>query len=209
MESYLNPIYDENRDPAFYTSQDYEESLPHDLFGESTRPWVATVHATENHHPDDGGPSQTIHPPQSDDQATQLLRLIPQLDQSQIQTLMTALKGKAASSPSPRAGASRPVAATTGPHGQTFSCKGSVDTTINGVDTMAQSKGRNVKKISTSVDTRPGQVDTSDRSQRNMLIGFYLRSTPNAGRSTLDGSPRRPVFQMAKAGRHEMISGRH
>ncbi|MQM05608.1 hypothetical protein Taro_038421 [Colocasia esculenta] len=42
--------------------------------------------------------------------------------------------------------------------GQTFSCKGSVDTTINGVDTMAQSKGRNVKKRSTSVDTSPGQV---------------------------------------------------
>ncbi|MQL70163.1 hypothetical protein Taro_002466, partial [Colocasia esculenta] len=70
----------------------------------------------------------------------------------------------------------------------------SVDTTINGVDTMAQSKGRNVKKRSTSVDTRPGQVDTSDRSQRNMLTGLYLRSTPNASRSTLDGSPRRPVL---------------
>ncbi|MQM08881.1 hypothetical protein Taro_041739 [Colocasia esculenta] len=57
--------------------------------------------------------------------------------------------------------------------------RGSVDTTINGVDTMAQSKGRNVKKRSTSVDTRPGQVDTSDRSQRNMLTGFHLRSTLN------------------------------
>ncbi|MQL80899.1 hypothetical protein Taro_013355 [Colocasia esculenta] len=63
--------------------------------------------------------------------------------------------------------------------GQTFSCKGSVDTTINGVDTMAQSKGRNVKKRSTSVDTSPGQVDTRDRSQRNMLTGFHLRSTLN------------------------------
>ncbi|MQM15750.1 hypothetical protein Taro_048700 [Colocasia esculenta] len=58
--------------------------------------------------------------------------------------------------------------------GQTFSCKGSVDTTINGVDTMAQSKGRNVKKRLTSVDTSPGQVDTRDRSQRNMLTGFHL-----------------------------------
>ncbi|MQL68820.1 hypothetical protein Taro_001091, partial [Colocasia esculenta] len=93
--------------------------------------------------------------------------------------------------------------------GQTFSCKNSVDTTINGVDTMAQSKGRNMKKRSTSVDTSPGQVDTRYRSQTNMLTGFYLRSTPNAGRSTLDGSPRRPIFQMVKAGRHEMISGRH
>ncbi|MQL86073.1 hypothetical protein Taro_018600 [Colocasia esculenta] len=63
--------------------------------------------------------------------------------------------------------------------GQTFSCKGSVDTTINGVDTMAQSIGRNVKKRSTSVDTSPGQVDTRDRSQRNMLAGFHLRSTLN------------------------------
>ncbi|MQM21642.1 hypothetical protein Taro_054686 [Colocasia esculenta] len=63
--------------------------------------------------------------------------------------------------------------------GQTFSCKGSVDTTINGVDTMAQSKGRNVKKRSTSVDTSLGQVDTRDRSQRNMLTGFHLRSTLN------------------------------
>ncbi|MQL72380.1 hypothetical protein Taro_004711 [Colocasia esculenta] len=63
--------------------------------------------------------------------------------------------------------------------GQIFSCKGSVDTTINGVDTMAQRKGRNVKKRSTSVDTSPRQVDTRDRSQRNMLTGFHLRSTLN------------------------------
>ncbi|MQL74155.1 hypothetical protein Taro_006513, partial [Colocasia esculenta] len=39
--------------------------------------------------------------------------------------------------------------------------RGSVNTIINGVDTMAQNKGRNVKKRSTSVDTRPGQVDTT------------------------------------------------
>ncbi|MQM11890.1 hypothetical protein Taro_044805, partial [Colocasia esculenta] len=117
MESFLNPMYNngENLDTAFYTSQDYQESLPHDLLEETTRPWVATVHASEGHHHDDGGSSH-IHPPQLDDQAAQLLRLIPQLDQSQIQTLMTALKGKAASSPSPRAGASRPAAATSGPH---------------------------------------------------------------------------------------------
>ncbi|MQL82109.1 hypothetical protein Taro_014576, partial [Colocasia esculenta] len=59
----------------------------------------------------------------------------------------------------------------------------SVDTTIYGVDTMAQSKDRNVKKRSTSVDTRPG--------------------------STLDGFPRRPVLLSGIAGRHEIISGRH
>ncbi|MQL95327.1 hypothetical protein Taro_027992, partial [Colocasia esculenta] len=76
-------------------------------------------------------------------------------------------------------------------------CKGSVDTTIIGVDTMAQNKGRNVKKSSTSVDTRPGQVDTSNRS------------TPDAIRSTLDGSPRGPVLQSGTAGRHWNISGRH
>ncbi|MQM04515.1 hypothetical protein Taro_037316 [Colocasia esculenta] len=93
--------------------------------------------------------------------------------------------------------------------GTTFSYKGSVDTTISGVDTMAQSKDRNVKKRSTSVDTSPGQVDTRDRSQRNMLTGFYLMSTQNQIVSTLESLPRRPVFHMAKAGRHEMISGRH
>ncbi|MQL78496.1 hypothetical protein Taro_010924, partial [Colocasia esculenta] len=45
--------------------------------------------------------------------------------------------------------------------GTNISCKGSVDTTITGVDTMAQSKGRNVKKRTSSVDTKPGQVDTT------------------------------------------------
>ncbi|MQL97690.1 hypothetical protein Taro_030386 [Colocasia esculenta] len=117
MESFLNPIYNgENPDTALQNSQDYEESLPHDLFDEVARPWVATVHTSEGRHRDEGSPSRNTHPPQSDDQASQLLHLIPQLDQSQIQTLMTALKGKAASSPSPRAGASRPAAATSGPH---------------------------------------------------------------------------------------------
>ncbi|MQL78499.1 hypothetical protein Taro_010923 [Colocasia esculenta] len=45
--------------------------------------------------------------------------------------------------------------------GTNISCKGSVDTTITGIDTMAQSKGRNVKKRASSVDTKPGQVDTT------------------------------------------------
>ncbi|MQL88509.1 hypothetical protein Taro_021073, partial [Colocasia esculenta] len=93
--------------------------------------------------------------------------------------------------------------------GTNTSCKGSVDTTINGVDTMAQSKGRNVKKRSTSVDTSPGQVDTKDRSQRNMLTGFNLRSTPKARRSTLESLPRRPVLLSGTAGRHWIISGPH
>ncbi|MQM00424.1 hypothetical protein Taro_033159 [Colocasia esculenta] len=60
-----------------------------------------------------------------------------------------------------------------------ISCKGSVDTTINGVDTMVQNKGRNVKKISSSVDTSPGQVDTRDRFQRNKTTDSHLRSTRN------------------------------
>ncbi|MQM21022.1 hypothetical protein Taro_054053 [Colocasia esculenta] len=67
--------------------------------------------------------------------------------------------------------------------GQTFSCKGSVDTTINGVDTMAQSKGRNVKKRSTSVDTSLG-------------------STRDDIRSTLESLPRRPVLLSGTWCRH-------
>ncbi|MQM02738.1 hypothetical protein Taro_035506 [Colocasia esculenta] len=43
---------------------------------------------------------------------------------------------------------------------------------------------------STSVDTRPSQIDTRDSSQRNKSTGLYIRSTPDAVRSTLDGSPR-------------------
>ncbi|MQM02621.1 hypothetical protein Taro_035391, partial [Colocasia esculenta] len=46
---------------------------------------------------------------------------------------------------------------------------------------MAQNKGRNVKKSSTSVHTRPGQVDTSNRSQRNKSTNCNSRSTPDAG----------------------------
>ncbi|MQL95226.1 hypothetical protein Taro_027889, partial [Colocasia esculenta] len=68
--------------------------------------------------------------------------------------------------------------------GQTHSCKGSVDTTINGVDTMAQSKGRNVKKRSTSVDTSPGQVDTRDLFKRIELPFWDSVSTHLMGRST-------------------------
>ncbi|MQM22393.1 hypothetical protein Taro_055445, partial [Colocasia esculenta] len=71
--------------------------------------------------------------------------------------------------------------------GQTFSCKGSVDTTIDGVDTMAQSKGRNVKKRSTSVDTSLGQVDTRDLSQGIDLPVWDSVSTHLMGRSTHSG----------------------
>ncbi|MQL68451.1 hypothetical protein Taro_000740 [Colocasia esculenta] len=60
---------------------------------------------------------------------------------------------------------------------------------------MAQSKDRNVKKRSTSVDTSPGQVDTRDRSQRNM-------STRDDIRSTLESLPRRPVLLSGTWCRH-------
>ncbi|MQL68072.1 hypothetical protein Taro_000371 [Colocasia esculenta] len=73
-------------------------------------------------------------------------------------------------------------------------CKGSVDTTIIGVDTMAQSKGRNVKKRSTSVNTRLGQVDTGssqvdtrDLSQGIVLPVWDSVSTHLMGRSTHSG----------------------
>ncbi|MQM23774.1 hypothetical protein Taro_056843 [Colocasia esculenta] len=41
--------------------------------------------------------------------------------------------------------------------GTNIFCKGSVDTTIPGVDTMIQHKGRNVKKSPSQVDTSPEQ----------------------------------------------------
>ncbi|MQL82107.1 hypothetical protein Taro_014574 [Colocasia esculenta] len=83
----------------------------------------------------------------------------------------------------------------------TFSCKGSVDTTISGVDTMAQSKDRNVKKRSTSVDTSPGQVDTRDLSQGIDLPVWDSVSTHLMGRSVSqvggwrvgDPNPNRPL----------------
>ncbi|MQM20504.1 hypothetical protein Taro_053526 [Colocasia esculenta] len=55
---------------------------------------------------------------------------------------------------------------------------------------MLKALSQNMKNWSTSVDTKPGQVDNRDRSQRNKSTGIYLRSTPNAVRSTLDASPR-------------------
>ncbi|MQM12981.1 hypothetical protein Taro_045901 [Colocasia esculenta] len=91
-----------------------------------------------------------------------------------------------------------------GTAGTNIYCKGSVDTPHTGVDTMLQALSQKMKKWSTSVDTRPGQVDTRDRSQRNKSTDFYLRSTLDAVRSTLETSPRRPVLQYSPVCRHEM-----
>ncbi|MQL70739.1 hypothetical protein Taro_003059 [Colocasia esculenta] len=55
---------------------------------------------------------------------------------------------------------------------------------------MPQALSQKMKKWSTSVDTSPSQVDTKDSTQRNMSTGFYIRSTLNYLRSTLDASPR-------------------
>ncbi|MQL83443.1 hypothetical protein Taro_015940 [Colocasia esculenta] len=73
-------------------------------------------------------------------------------------------------------------------------CKGSVDTTILGVDTMVQNKGRNVKKspsqVDTSseqVDTESSQVDTRDLSQGIVLPVWESVSTHLMGRSTHSG----------------------
>ncbi|MQM20047.1 hypothetical protein Taro_053061, partial [Colocasia esculenta] len=81
--------------------------------------------------------------------------------------------------------------------GTNIFCKGSVDTTILGVDTMVQNKGRNVKKSPSLVDTSLEQVDTRDRSTLDVI------------RSTLDAFPRRPDLMSGTTGRHENISGRH
>ncbi|MQM21611.1 hypothetical protein Taro_054655 [Colocasia esculenta] len=45
--------------------------------------------------------------------------------------------------------------------GTNIFCKGSVDITNLGVDTMVQNKGRNVKKSPSQVDRSPKQVDTT------------------------------------------------
>ncbi|MQL99564.1 hypothetical protein Taro_032288 [Colocasia esculenta] len=52
---------------------------------------------------------------------------------------------------------------------------------------MAQSKDRNVKKRSTSVDTSLGQVDTRDLSQGIVLPVWDNMSTHLMGRSTHSG----------------------
>ncbi|MQM03901.1 hypothetical protein Taro_036687 [Colocasia esculenta] len=101
-----------------------------------------------------------------------------------------------------------------------ISCKGSVDTTINGVDTMAQSKCRNVKKRSTSVDTSPGQVDTKvdtkyrqvdtrEPSQKACFAVWDMVSTLDHLRSTLETSPRELICQSGTVCRHTSWAGRH
>ncbi|MQL96901.1 hypothetical protein Taro_029588 [Colocasia esculenta] len=78
--------------------------------------------------------------------------------------------------------------------GTNIFCKGSVDTTIPGVDTMVQNKGRNVKKSPSQVDTSPEQVDTtsSQVDTRDLFQGTVLQvwdsvSTHLLGRSTHSG----------------------
>ena len=71
--------------------------------------------------------------------------------------------------------------------GINISCKGSVDTTIPGVDTMVQNKGRNVKKSPSQVDTSPEQVDTRPSFQQTSLQKWDRRSTLVQGRSTHSG----------------------
>ncbi|MQM00421.1 hypothetical protein Taro_033154, partial [Colocasia esculenta] len=73
-------------------------------------------------------------------------------------------------------------------------CKGSVDTTILGVDTMVQNKGKNVKKSPSQVHTSPEQVDTtsSQVDTRDFFQGTVLQvwdsvSTHLLGRSTHSG----------------------
>ncbi|MQM22961.1 hypothetical protein Taro_056021 [Colocasia esculenta] len=73
------------------------------------------------------------------------------------------------------------------PIGTNIFCKGSVDTTIPGVDTMVQNKGRNVKKSPSQVDTSPEQVDTRDLSQVVVLPVWESVSTHLMGRSTHSG----------------------
>ncbi|MQM11300.1 hypothetical protein Taro_044207 [Colocasia esculenta] len=60
--------------------------------------------------------------------------------------------------------------------GTNIFCKGSVDPTILGVDTMVQNKGRNVKKSSSQFDSSPEQVDTesSQVDTRDLSQGFVL-----------------------------------
>ncbi|MQL82196.1 hypothetical protein Taro_014662, partial [Colocasia esculenta] len=57
--------------------------------------------------------------------------------------------------------------------GTNISSKGSVDTPHTGVGTMLQALSQKMKKWSSSVDTRPSQVDTRGRSQRTMFTGLY------------------------------------
>ncbi|MQM21693.1 hypothetical protein Taro_054736 [Colocasia esculenta] len=74
---------------------------------------------------------------------------------------------------------------------------------------MAQSKGRNVKKRTSSVDTRPGQVDTSEPFQKACFSTDCGRSTLHNLRSTLEPSPRESIGQSRTVCRHYSRVGRH
>ncbi|MQL69281.1 hypothetical protein Taro_001576 [Colocasia esculenta] len=112
--------------------------------------------------------------------------------------------------------------------------KGSVDTPHDGVDTMLQALSQNMKIWSTSVDTRPGQVDTRGRSQRILFTGLFSQvdtrcrqvdtrwlsqkacfavwdrvSTLDYLRSTLETSPREFFCQSGTVCRHTSRAGRH
>ncbi|MQL73223.1 hypothetical protein Taro_005550 [Colocasia esculenta] len=65
--------------------------------------------------------------------------------------------------------------------GTNIFCKGSVDTTILGVDTMVQNKGRNVKKSPSQVNTSPEQVDTREPSQKKEKFLTCKRSDVASG----------------------------
>ncbi|MQL79627.1 hypothetical protein Taro_012067 [Colocasia esculenta] len=83
-----------------------------------------------------------------------------------------------------------PVITPFGDHGTNISSKGSVDTPYTGVDTMLQALSQKMKKWSSSVDTRPSQVDTRGKSQRIMFTDWDSVSTLDHLRSTLETSPR-------------------
>ncbi|MQL67993.1 hypothetical protein Taro_000271 [Colocasia esculenta] len=114
--------------------------------------------------------------------------------------------------------------------GTNIFCKGSVDTTNLGVDTMVQNKGRNVKKSPSQVDTSPEQVDTTPSqvdtklgsvdtrclSQKASFAVQASRSTPNDIRSTLsdlrstiETSPRELFCQSGRVCQHTSWAGRH
>ncbi|MQM21005.1 hypothetical protein Taro_054035 [Colocasia esculenta] len=93
--------------------------------------------------------------------------------------------------------------------GTNIFCKGSVDTTIPGVDTMVQNKGRNVKKSPSQVDTSPGQVDTREPSQKACFAVWVMWLTPNDIRSTLETSPRELFCQSGRVCRHTSWAVRH
>ncbi|MQM13093.1 hypothetical protein Taro_046014 [Colocasia esculenta] len=121
-----------------------------------------------------------------------------------------------------------------GENGTIIHYKGSVDTPHDGVDIMLQALSQNMKIWSTSVDTRPGQVDTRGRSQRILFTGLFSQvdtrcrqvdtrwlsqkdcfavwdrvSTLDHLKSTLETSPRELFCQSGTVCRHTSRAGRH